>query len=48
MAHCRLLFVGVRDALQKIFDSAPDSSSETKAEMTIGADWIADYDWLDE
>lgn len=48
MAHCRLLFVGGRDALQKIFDSAPDSSSETKAEMTIGADWIADYDWLDE
>lgn len=38
MSHCRLLFVGGRDNLQKIFDNAPDSSSETAAEMTIGAD----------
>lgn len=48
MAHCRLLFVGGRDNLQKIFDAAPDSSSETAAEMTIGADWVSDYDWLSE
>ncbi len=48
MAHCRLLFVGGRDNLQKIFDAAPDSSSESAAEMTIGADWVADYDWLSE
>ena len=48
MSHCRLLFVGGRANLQKIFDSAPDSSSESAAEMTIGADWIADYDWISE
>lgn len=48
MAHCRLLFIGGRDNLQKIFDNAPDSSSETAAEMTIGADWVADYDWISE
>ena len=48
MAHCRLLFVGGRNNLQKIFDAAPDSSSESAAEMTIGADWVDDYDWLSE
>ena len=48
MTHCRLLFVGGRNALQKIYDNAPDSSSETKAEMTIGADWVSDYDLIDE
>ena len=48
MAHCRLLFVGSRDDLQKIYDDCPDSSSETSAEMAIGADWISDYDWIDE
>lgn len=48
MAHCRLLFVGGRDALQKIYDNAPDSSAETKAEMTIGADWISDYGWIND
>lgn len=48
MAHCRLLFVGGRSNLQKIFDDAPDSSSESAAEMTIGADWIADYDFISE
>ena len=48
MAHCRLLFVGGRTNLQKIFDDAPDSSSESTAEMTIGADWIADYDFISE
>ncbi len=48
MAHCRLLFVGGRDNLQKIFDGAPDSSSESAAEMTIGADWVEDYDWISE
>jgi hypothetical protein len=35
MAHCRLLFVGGSDNLQKIFDNTPDSSSETAAEMTL-------------
>lgn len=45
MAHCRLLFVGTQDNLQEIFDNAPDSSSESAAEMTIGADYI---DWEDE
>ena len=48
MAHCRLLFVGGKANLQKIFDDAPDSSSESAAEMTIGADWIADYDLISE
>lgn len=48
MAHCRLLFVGGRSNLQKIFDDAPDSSSESAAEMTIGADWVADYDFISE
>lgn len=48
MAHCRLLFVGGRSNLQKIFDAAPDSSSESAAEMTIGADWVDDYDWTSE
>lgn len=48
MSHCRLLFVGGRDNLQKIYDDVPDSSSESAAEMTIGADWISDYDWLNE
>jgi hypothetical protein len=48
MAHCRLLFVGGRANLQKIFDDTPDSSSESAAEMTIGADWVADYDFISE
>ena len=48
MAHCRLLFVGGRDNLQKIFNNTPDSSSESAAEITIGADWVADYDWISE
>ena len=45
MAHCKLLFVGTQDNLQEIFNNTPDSSSESAAEMTIGADWI---DWEDE
>ena len=48
MGHCRLLFVGGRDALQRVYDTAPDSSSESAAELTIGADWIDDFDWLSE
>lgn len=48
MAHCRLLFVGGRDNLEKIFENCPDSSSESAAEMAIGADWIADYEWISE
>lgn len=48
MAYCRLLFVGGRANLQKIFDDAPDSSSETAAELTIGADWVTDYDYISE
>lgn len=44
MAHCLLLFVGTQDNLQEIFNNAPDSSSESAAEMTIGADWV---DWDD-
>ena len=48
MARCRLLFVGGRDALQRVYDTAPDSSSETKAEQTIGADWVSDYDWISD
>ena len=48
MAHCRLLFVGGRKNLEKIFESCPDSSSESVAEMAICADWVVDYDWLDE
>ena len=48
MAHCRLLFVGGMENLDKIFENCPDSSSESTAEITIGADWIADYRWLSE
>ena len=48
MAHCRLLFVGGRANLDQIFANCQDSSSETAAEMTIGADWVADYDPDDE
>lgn len=48
MSHRRLLFVGGRANLQKIFNDAPDSSSETAEEMTIGADWVADYDHISE
>lgn len=48
MTHYRLLFVGGRDNLEKIFENCPDSSSESAAEMAIGADWVADYDWIDE
>ena len=40
MAHCTLLFVGTQHNLQEIFNNAPDSSSESAAEMTIGADYI--------
>lgn len=48
MAHCRLLFVGGRANLDKIYDDCDDSSSESKAEIAFGADWIADYDWVSE
>ena len=40
MAHCLLLFVGTQNNLQEIFDNTSDSSSESAAEMTIGADWV--------
>ena len=46
MAHCRLLFVGGRANLDKIYDDCDDSSSESKAEIAFGSDWIEDYDWL--
>lgn len=46
MAYCRLLFVGGRANLNKIYDDCDDSSSESKAEIAFGADWIEDYDWL--
>lgn len=45
MAHCLLLFVGTQDNLQQIFNNTLDSSSESAAEMAIGADWV---DWDDE
>ena len=45
MAHCLLLFVGTQNNLQEIFNNTPDSSSESAAEMTIGADWV---NWNDE
>lgn len=48
MSHCRLLFVGGRANLDKILEACPDSSSESAAEMAIGTDWIADYDWISE
>ena len=44
MAHCCLLFVGTFQNLQDIYDDCPDSSSESAAEMSIGADWINEYD----
>ena len=48
MARLRLLFVGDRNNLQKIYNDCPDSSSESAAEIAFGADWISDYDWIDE
>jgi len=48
MAHCRLLFVGGRDNLQKIYDDCDDSSSESKSELAFGADSISDVDWISE
>lgn len=45
MAHIRILFIGGRNNLQKIFDNCADSSSESKAELAFGADWIGDIDW---
>ena len=44
MAHCLLLFVGTHKNLQEIFDNCPDSSSESAAEMAMGADWINEND----
>ena len=43
MAHLRLLFVGTMDNLNQIYANCPDSSSESKAEMAFGADYISTY-----
>ena len=40
MAHYRVLMVGSHDDIQRIYDTLPDSSSESAAEMAFGFDWI--------
>ena len=40
MAHYRVLMVGSKDDVQRIYDTLPDSSSESAAEMAFGFDWI--------
>lgn len=40
MAHYRVLMVGSQEDVQRIYDTLPDSSSESAAEMAFGFDWI--------
>lgn len=40
MAHYRVLMVGSKDDVQRIYHTLPDSSSESAAEMAFGFDWI--------
>ena len=42
MAHYRLLFVGTLDNLQRIYNQCDDSSSESKAELAFGYDYIVE------
>lgn len=48
MAHCRLLFVGIKDNMEAIFENCPDSSSESSADMAFGCDYIAPDYWYNE
>ena len=48
MSHCRLLFVGTKDNMEAIFENCSDSSSESKAEMAFGCDYVAPDHWYDE
>lgn len=40
MAHYRVLMVGSHEDVWNIYNTLPDSSSESAAEMAFGFDWI--------
>jgi len=40
MAHYRVLMVGSQEDVWNIYNTLPDSSSESAAEMAFGFDWI--------
>ena len=42
MAHYKVIMIGTRDNLQKIYDNIGDSSSESKAELAFGYDYLDD------
>ena len=42
MAHIKVIMIGTRDNLQKIYDSVGDSSAETSAELAFGYDYLDD------
>ena len=42
MAHYRVIMIGTRDNLQKIYDNVGDSSSESEAELAFGYDYLDD------
>ena len=43
MAHCRVLFVGTINNLDQIYANCSDSSSESKAELAFGYDYLKEY-----
>ena len=40
MSHVKVVMIGTRDNLQKIYDSVGDSSAETSAELAFGYDYL--------
>ena len=42
MAHYKVIMIGTRDNLQKIYDNTDDSQSESKAELAFGYDYLDD------
>lgn len=42
MAHYKVIMIGTRDNLQKIYDSVGYSSTETSAELAFGYDYLDD------
>lgn len=48
MAHYRLLFVGTKDNMEAIFENCLDSSSESKADMAFGCDYVTSDHWYNE
>ena len=40
MSHIKVVMIGTRDNLQKIYDSVGDSSAETSAELAFGYDYL--------